>query len=73
MREIIALGQKWLAQLLGQGVGETISQNSAGRDALSHDQNLDRRIGKDCVAHLKEPFRSPDHGDLLYDEKGMPR
>jgi antitoxin VapB len=30
-------------------------------------------IGKDCAAHLKEPFRSADHGDLLYDEKGLPR
>lgn len=30
-------------------------------------------IGKDCAAHLKEPFRSADHGDLLYDEKGLPK
>ena len=30
-------------------------------------------IGKDCAARLKEPFRSADHGDLLYDERGMPR
>jgi len=30
-------------------------------------------IGKDCAAHLKEPFRSSDHGDLLYDERGLPR
>jgi antitoxin VapB len=30
-------------------------------------------IGKDCAAHLKEPFRSADHGDLLYDERGLPR
>jgi len=31
------------------------------------------KIGKDCAAHLKEPFRSADHGELLYDEKGLPR
>jgi antitoxin VapB len=31
------------------------------------------RIGKDCAARLKEPFRSKDHGDLLYDEKGLPK
>jgi antitoxin VapB len=31
------------------------------------------QIGKDCAAHLKEPFRSADHGELLYDEKGLPR
>jgi antitoxin VapB len=30
-------------------------------------------IGKDCAGHLKEPFRSADHGDLLYDERGLPR
>ena len=30
-------------------------------------------IGKDCAAHLKEPFRTVDHGDLLYDESGFPR
>jgi len=30
-------------------------------------------IGKDCAVRLKEPFRSGDHGDLLYDERGLPR
>jgi hypothetical protein len=30
-------------------------------------------IGKDCAARLKEPFRSADHGDVLYDERGLPR
>ena len=30
-------------------------------------------IGKDCAARLKEPFRSADHGDLLYGEWGLPR
>jgi antitoxin VapB len=30
-------------------------------------------IGRDCAARLKEPFRSKDHGELLYDERGLPR
>ena len=30
-------------------------------------------IGKDCAPRLKEPFRSADHGDLLYGEDGLPR
>ncbi len=30
-------------------------------------------IGRDCAARLKEPFRSADHADLLYDERGLPR
>ena len=31
------------------------------------------KIGKDCASRLQEPYRSIDHGDLLYDEKGLPR
>jgi antitoxin VapB len=31
------------------------------------------RIGRDCAPRLKEPFRSARHGDLLYDERGLPR
>jgi antitoxin VapB len=31
------------------------------------------KIGSDCAAHLKQPYRSVDHGELLYDEKGLPR
>jgi antitoxin VapB len=30
-------------------------------------------IGRDCAARLKEPFRSADHADLLYDERGLPQ
>ncbi len=30
-------------------------------------------IGRDCAPRLKEPFRSTDHADLLYDERGLPR
>ena len=30
-------------------------------------------IGKDCAGRLKEPFRSADHGELLYDDRGLPK
>ena len=30
-------------------------------------------IGRDCAARLKEPYRSADHADLPYDERGLPR
>jgi antitoxin VapB len=29
-------------------------------------------IGKDCAAHLEEPFLSGDHETILYDDKGSP-
>ena len=30
-------------------------------------------LGKDCAGRLKEPFRATEHGDLLYDERGLPK
>jgi antitoxin VapB len=31
------------------------------------------RIGQDCAKRLKEPYRSANHDELLYDERGLPR
>ena len=47
---------------------ERLQQSNQG--ALS-DRLL--KIGKDCAVQLKEPFRSIDHADLLYDENGLPK
>jgi antitoxin VapB len=71
-----------LAEQLAELTGESMTQ--AVTQALS--ERLERvrqsraglagrllRIGKDCAGRLKEPFRSVDHGDLLYDDKGLPR
>jgi antitoxin VapB len=30
-------------------------------------------IGRDCAAHLKEPFRTIKHEDMLYDDRGLPK
>lgn len=30
-------------------------------------------IGRENVKHLREPYLSMDHGDLLYDERGLPK
>jgi len=31
------------------------------------------KIGRECAPLWKEPYRSVDHGELLYDEKGLPK
>jgi antitoxin VapB len=72
-----------LAQQLAEVTGESMTQavTEAVRERLSRVQNKhagklsDRllEIGRDCAPRLKEPFRSGDHGDLLYDKKGMPK
>lgn len=72
-----------LAQELARVTGEsmTVAVTEAVRERLDRVRReragglADRllAIGKDCAAHLKEPFRTVDHRDLLYDESGLPR
>lgn len=52
------------------------AREKLGREQVSQSASplADRliSIGKDCAAHLEEPFRSKDHAELLYDENGLP-
>lgn len=70
-----------LARRTGESITEAVTV--AVRERLDRLAGLDQEnqslaarilaIGRDCAARLKEPYRSVDHGDLLYDEKGLPR
>lgn len=68
-----------LARLTGESM--TVAVSEAIRERLERmrsnsPKSLAERIlqiGKECAAHLKEPYKSIDHGDLLYDEKGLPK
>jgi antitoxin VapB len=68
-----------LSELTGESLTAAVTE--AVRERLERLQNTHGaelaerllRIGKDCATHLKEPFRSADHGEMLYDERGLPR
>jgi antitoxin VapB len=60
-----------LTAAITEAVRERLERVQSAQGAGLADRLL--RIGKDCAAHLKEPFRSADHGDILYDERGLPR
>ena len=70
---------KELARLTGENM--TIAVSEAVRERLervrrSSKEGLAERlmkIAKECGPLWKEPYRSMDHGDLLYDEKGLPK
>ena len=68
-----------LAELTGESMTAAVMESvreRLDRVRREHGVHLASRlmaIGKDCAPRLKEPFRSADHGDLLYDEDGMPR
>lgn len=68
-----------LANLTGESMTEAVTialqerlerlQPAQGDDLVE----LILAIGRDCAAHLKEPYKSIDHAELLYDERGLPR
>ena len=68
-----------LSQLTGESMTDAVTEAVRERlDRLRHERSIglaDRlwAIGRDCAARLKEPYRSADHGDLLDDERGLPR
>lgn len=68
-----------LARLTGESM--TAAVNEAVRERLEKIRGNSRKsmaerlmeIGKDCAAHLKEPYKSMDVDELLYDENGLPK
>jgi antitoxin VapB len=68
-----------LSRLTGESITTAVTIALRERlDRVRQQQGLglaDRllAIGKDCAVRLKEPFRSADHGDVLYDDRGLPR
>ena len=71
-----------LARQVAKLTGETITEaiGTALRERLAREQA--RRagrvarllaIGERCARHLPQPANSADHGELLYDEQGLPR
>ena len=60
----------------GDGGGSArIAGEQSERDDRQHGGIAERllKIGKECAPLWKEPFRSIEHGDLLYDENGLPK
>jgi antitoxin VapB len=72
-----------LAQELARLTGEsmTVAVSEAIRERLERVRGKSRKrmaerimkIARECGPLWKEPYRSIDHGDLLYDERGLPK
>jgi antitoxin VapB len=67
-----------LASLTGESM--TVAVSEAIRERLQRVRSSKKEvferimeIAKECGPLWKEPYRSIDHGELLYDEKGMPK
>ena len=68
-----------LPSLTGESMSEAV--RTALRERLDRLRHRDEgqmvgqllTIGRQAAPLFKEPYRSIDHGDLLYDELGLPR
>jgi antitoxin VapB len=68
-----------LARLTGESM--TAAVDKAVQERLERVRNNKKgslaerllQIGRECAPLWKEPYKSMDHGDLLYDEKGLPK
>ncbi|MGA8877877.1 MAG: type II toxin-antitoxin system VapB family antitoxin [Candidatus Korobacteraceae bacterium] len=69
---------KELARRTGESMTEAVTQALGERlERVRHSQRGPRakrlmRIARDCASRLKEPYKSIDVDELLYDEKGLP-
>ena len=70
-QELAALTGESMTAAVAAAVRERLDRIRRERGISLADRLL--AIGKDCAAHLEEPFRSADHADLLYDGRGLPR
>jgi antitoxin VapB len=70
---------KQLAKLTGESLTTAVTEAVRERfDRIRRERGVDLAdrllvIGRDCAAHLKEPFRTIDHDAMLYDKQGLPR
>ena len=70
---------KQLSTLTGESLTTAVTE--AVRERLErvrreHGVDLAERllaIGRDCATRLKEPFRTIDHENMLYDDRGLPK
>jgi antitoxin VapB len=71
---------KQLARLTGENM--TTAVETAVKERLERVRKKENKedrvqrilqIGRECAPLWKEPYKSIDHGDLLYDEKGLPK
>ena len=70
-RELAALTGESLSGAVTEALRERLERLRRQRGADVAEQL--RAIGRDAAPRFKEPWRSVDHGELLYDQRGLPR
>ena len=71
VRELAELTGESMTAAVTEAVRERLARVRREKGQSLSDQLM--AIGRDCALRLKEPYKSIDHGDLLYDELGLPK
>lgn len=70
-RQLARLTKENMTEAVGKAVRERLERVRQSKGDGLADRLL--KIGRECAPLWKEPFRSVEHGELLYDEKGLPK
>jgi antitoxin VapB len=68
-----------LAELTGESLTTAVTEAVRERlDRVRRERGADLAerllaIGRDCAGRLKRPYRTIDHADMLYDDRGLPK
>jgi len=71
VRELARLTGQSMTAAVDQAVQERVERVRRGSRKDAGERVLE--IGRECAAHLKEPYKSMDIDELLYDENGLPK
>lgn len=72
IRELAQVTGESLTQAVTVAVKERLERETRGRSRKGLAAEL-RATALRCAAGIKRPLHSRDHGNLLYDERGLPR
>lgn len=70
-REVARLTGETITGAIGTALRERLAQEQVRRGGGRVRRLL--AIGDRCARHMGQPFSSTGHGELLYDELGLPR
>jgi antitoxin VapB len=71
-RQLSEITGESMATAVTKAIGERLDRVRTARSAKAMSERI-MKIARESGRLWKEPFRSIDHGDLLYDEKGLPK
>lgn len=71
VRELARLTGESMTAAVDKAVQERLARVRGNKKGGLAERLL--QIGRECAPLWKEPYKSMDHGDLLYDEKGLPK